>query len=78
MSPRPTSDVVLVLLTASALLTGCANWGKVEAWEKGNLAKPAMRFDSDPLDARFIQHVYTSKENSSGGAGVGGGGCGCN
>jgi len=62
---------VLLLLALAA----CAH---VEPWEKGNLAKPAMRFDGDPLDARFTQHIYSSKENSSGGAGVGGGGCGCN
>ena len=46
--------------------------------EKGNLAKPEMAFDSDPLDARFMDHTYFSKEGASGGAGVGGGGCGCN
>jgi hypothetical protein len=32
----------------------------------------------DPLDDRFTQHTYLSKENMSGGYGVGGGGCGCN
>jgi hypothetical protein len=69
---------ITAFVIACALLAGCAGLGKVEAWEKGNLAKPAMRFDSDPLDARFTQHIYTSKENSSGGTGVGGGGCGCN
>ena len=65
-------------LAGVAALAACAGWGQVEAWEKGNLAKPAMRLDADPLDARFTQHVYTSKEAASGGAGVGGGGCGCN
>ena len=63
---------------SAALLGGCAQWSHVEAWEKGNLAKPGMSMDADPLDARFTQHIYTSKENSSGGSGVGGGGCGCN
>jgi hypothetical protein len=37
-----------------------------------------MTFEADPLDQRFMQHSYGSKENSSGGYGVGGGGCGCN
>ena len=67
-----------LLLLAVLCLSACGNVGKVEAWEKGNLAKPAMRFDGDPLDTRFINHIYFSKENSSGGSGVGGGGCGCN
>jgi hypothetical protein len=61
--------------------TGCssmAQWGQVGAWEKGNLAKSKMTFEGDALDQKFIQHIYSSKENSSGGYGVGGGGCGCN
>ena len=66
-------------LCAGALLCGALNGcASVEAWEKGNLAKPAMTFGGDPLDDRFTQHIYTSKENASGGYGVGGGGCGCN
>ena len=64
-----------LLLLAAGTLTGCAT---VQRWEKGNLAKPEMAFDGDPLQARFEQHVYFSKENASGGYGVGGGGCGCN
>jgi hypothetical protein len=69
---------LLLIASAGVLLAGCAGFGQVEPWEKGNLAKPSMRFDGDPLDARFTQHVYTSKEAASGGAAVGGGGCGCN
>jgi hypothetical protein len=64
------------LLAIPILLTnGCAS---AQPWEKGNLAKPAMTFNVDPLDERYTQHIYTSKENASGGYGVGGGGCGCN
>ena len=61
-----------------ASLAGCSTQGPVQAWEKGNLAKPGMAMDADPLDQRFMQHIYSSKENSTGGSGVGGGGCGCN
>jgi Domain of unknown function (DUF4266) len=71
-----------VALSAVTLMgTGCSSmseWGQVSAWEKGNLAKTKMTFEGDPIDQRFVQHIYTSKENSSGGYGVGGGGCGCN
>ena len=63
---------------AAVALAACAELPKVEAWEKGNLAKPGMAFDNQPLDDRFLQHIYTSKEAASGGTGVGGGGCGCN
>jgi opacity protein-like surface antigen len=65
----------LALALALAALTGCA---QVQPWEKGNLAKPEMTFEADPLQSRFEQHTYFSKENASGGYGVGGGGCGCN
>jgi hypothetical protein len=68
-------------LFAMALLPwlgGCTYLDPVNAWEKGNLAKPGMSLDGDPLEQRYLQHIYTSKENSSGGNGVGGGGCGCN
>ncbi len=68
----------LMMLGVAAALGGCGTLGPVNAWEKGNLAKPGMAMDADPLDQRFLQHIYTSKENSTGGASVGGGGCGCN
>lgn len=65
-------------LLAAAVLTGCAGWQPPEAWDKGALARPEMTMAGDPLGDRFDQHIYTSKENASGGYGVGGGGCGCN
>ena len=68
----------LLATTALALLSGCSNLTPVNPWEKGNLAKPMMTFEADPLEQQFVQHTYGSKENSSGGYGVGGGGCGCN
>jgi hypothetical protein len=67
-----------ILLALAALgLSGCAV-APVQPWEKGNLARPEMLFDGDPLQSRFEQHIYFSKENMTGGYGVGGGGCGCN
>lgn len=59
-------------------LGGCANLQPPQPWEKGVLAKPEMSMNRDPLEDRFDQHIYTSKEGASGGYGVGGGGCGCN
>ena len=61
-----------------ALLSGCAFGPPVQPWEKGNLAKPEMTFGGDKLETRYADHIYTSREAASGGAGVGGGGCGCN
>ena len=59
-------------------LEGCMHIQSVEPWQKGNLAKPEMTFDDDPLERGFKEHIYSSKEASAGGSGVGGGGCGCN
>jgi Domain of unknown function (DUF4266) len=67
-----------LLMIALAALTGCAQLPKVNAWEKGDLAKSIMALDADGHDQRLIQHIRVSKEGSSGGYGVGGGGCGCN
>jgi hypothetical protein len=67
---------VWVLLGAT-MLAGCANLG-VEPWQRDVLAKPEMSLDADPIDAAVDDHIYFSKEASSGGRGFGGGGCGCN
>ena len=66
------------VLAGLLMLTACVSPQNVQAWEKGNLAKPEMGFDADPLDKMFKEHIYSSKESASGGSGVGGGGCGCN
>lgn len=62
-------------LSISLLMIGC---GTVQPWQKGNLAKHEMSFNPDPLQVRFEEHAYHSKEGASGGLSVGGGGCGCN
>lgn len=51
---------------------------KVEAWERGILARDDMQPDADPVRTFSDEHIYFSKEASTGGRGVGGGGCGCN
>jgi hypothetical protein len=66
-----------LIAALSFAAAGCAMVQPVQPWEKGMLTKPGMSFESDPLDVRFSEHVYSSKEGSSGGSGVGGGGCGC-
>jgi starvation-inducible outer membrane lipoprotein len=65
-------------IALAVLLSGCASVQPPKPWEKGQLAKPEMQFDADPMNARLADHIYTSKEAGSGGNGVGGGGCGCN
>ena len=65
----------LILLLCAAALAACT---PVAAWERGNLARPEMAIQSDPLESALDAHVYFSKEASSGGNSTAGGGCGCN
>ncbi len=71
----------LRFLTVSLLvvgtISGCSSMG-VEPWEREVLAKDEMQLTSDPVEAALDDHIYFSKEASSGGRGFGGGGCGCN
>ena len=60
-----------------ALCCGCTSMG-VEPWERDILAKDEMQLTTDALEAATDDHIYFSKEASSGGRGFGGGGCGCN
>lgn len=66
------------LLASSLLMLAACAPQPVQPWEKGILARPAMRPGGKGLEARYAEHIYTSKEGAQGGAGVGGGGCGCN
>lgn len=59
------------------LCGGCSSMG-VEPWERDILAKDEMQLTTDALEAATDDHIYFSKEASSGGRGFGGGGCGCN
>jgi hypothetical protein len=65
------------LCLALVALSGCANMG-VEPWERDLLARPDMELVADPVETGLDEHIYFSKEASSGGQGFGGGGCGCN
>lgn len=67
---------VAVLLTLG-FLSGCSSMG-VEPWERDILAKEEMQLTTDAIEAATDDHIYFSKEASSGGRGFGGGGCGCN
>ena len=59
------------------LASGCSSMG-VEPWERDVLAKDEMQLTTDAAEAATDDHIYFSKEASSGGRAFGGGGCGCN
>jgi len=72
-----TGKQTLLILIAGTSLAGCANLG-VKPWEREVLARDDMQLDAQPLDTAIDDHIYFSKEGTSGGRGFGGGGCGCN
>jgi hypothetical protein len=64
----------LILIAAlAATASGCV---AVKPWERDLHAREDMQPNS--LDIAIDEHIYFSKEASSGGRGFGGGGCGCN
>lgn len=80
MSIRTNRDLVLViagLLIGLTAVSGCSGIG-VQPWDRDILARDDMQLVSDPIEISLDEHIYFSKEASSGGQGFGGGGCGCN
>jgi len=74
--PNPPKTLALAI-TIGLTATGCTGLG-VEPWQRDVLARDNMQLVTDPVDAALDDHIYFSKEASSGGRGFGGGGCGCN
>lgn len=75
MSGARKFGVCCLLLSSS--LGGCAI-EPVKAWERGDLARPEMAWETDAGLADYRRHVQFSKEAGQGQLGTAGGGCGCN
>ncbi|PHQ60321.1 MAG: hypothetical protein COC03_02820 [Robiginitomaculum sp.] len=81
--PRSTTPVlraivlVSLIFVSSIIMSGCASVG-VQAWERDLMAKREMQPVTHPLVAGVDDHIYFSKEASTGGKSANGGGCGCN
>lgn len=67
----------LMILTGALGGAGCTTLG-AKPWEHDLLAEQAMQVDAYPLETTIDDHIYFSKEASSGGRSFAGGGCGCN
>ncbi len=67
----------MLLAVILALCAGCSSMG-VDPWDRDVLAREEMALIADPLEAATDDHIYFSKEATSGGRGFAGGGCGCN
>jgi hypothetical protein len=74
----PSRTVKVILLFGGCTLgCGCASLGP-KPWQHDLMAEPAMNPSAYHLHAAVDEHVYFSKEASSGGRSYAGGGCGCN
>jgi hypothetical protein len=70
--------ITVLLLACAVMSTGCSSLGGVKPWQRDVLSRSDMRPDGGGLDDAIDDHLYFSKEASSGGRSFGGGGCGCN
>jgi len=68
------------LLAATVVVLACSGCGTIgpQPWEKDLMAQKKMQIDAHAVEFAAIDHIYFSKEASSGGRGFAGGGCGCN
>jgi len=70
--------VSLFLIFGSAVLaSGCTSLG-AKPWQRDLLSREDMQLGANALDQSIDDHIYFSKEASSGGRSFAGGGCGCN
>jgi Domain of unknown function (DUF4266) len=75
--PKTRRLAALFLVVAVSSSGGCSTLG-VKPWDHDLLAEQSMQVDSYPLQTAIDDHIYFSKEASSGGRSFAGGGCGCN
>ena len=68
---------VLMIIGAGAFAAGCSSLG-VKPWQRDVLSREDMQLNAAPIDQAIDDHLYFSKEASSGGRSFAGGGCGCN
>lgn len=73
-----TMIIVFLGISACSTLENMSTRENVKPWEKDVLAQQAMQLPQDKMFSYSNEHIYFSKEASTGGTGVGGGGCGCN
>lgn len=65
-------------LLLAALAVAGAGCAMVHPWDRDLLAEKKMSLNPSPIVKAVDDHIYFSKEGSTGGNDIGGGGCGCN
>lgn len=71
-------NAALLLISLSLAGSGGCTLLGAKPWEHDLLAERAMQPGAYPIEAGMDDHIYFSKEASSGGRSFAGGGCGCN
>jgi hypothetical protein len=69
--------IKILYLLALLLFCSLISCNTVPAWEKGNLSRPIMQFDSNPIEKGIKDHHLEYREGAAGGNGSQSGGCGC-
>lgn len=78
MTPRKQQLALAGLAIAvTVLAAGCAA-NRIKPWDRDLLAEKHMQFTPCPMMSAIDEHIYFSKEASTGGLDIAGGGCGCN
>lgn len=76
---KVTALFAIIFVASSISACSVFKYEKVKAWQKGVLAKDEMQLrGGDEMEIYVDDHIYFSKEGSTGGYGIGAGGCGCN
>jgi uncharacterized protein DUF4266 len=75
--PKARRLLVTICAIGAAGSGGCSTLG-AKPWEHDLLAERAMQVGAYPIEESMDDHIYFSKEASSGGRSFAGGGCGCN
>ena len=70
--------IICYLLVATVVLASACSSVGVKPWQRDLLAREDMQPSGSSIDAAIDDHLYFSKEASSGGRSFAGGGCGCN
>ncbi|MGE5175958.1 MAG: DUF4266 domain-containing protein [Hyphomicrobiales bacterium] len=77
MSALRRALLLAAAVALAAVSAGCAAM-RVQPWDRDLLAQKQMSFNPLPMERAVDDHVYFSKEGSTGDQEAGGGGCGCN
>jgi hypothetical protein len=68
---------LFLIISGAVFVSGCSA-PPVKPWQRDLLSRQDMQLNGSSIDDAIDDHVYFSKEASSGGRSFAGGGCGCN